>query len=457
MKAGLILLATLFSLPLFAAKYGADKIKKMKWGDLEVVWIQDERFPTYFVDVYFADGALSDASNEKGMTEAMFGMLTAGTRRYSQKDISDNLEFFGAGHGANVTHEYSNYSVSGLVKDSIPTMKKICHLFQDATFPKKEIKKNRKRAMDAFKNLVDSHSSLARRAFRQISLEGSPYSYPVGGKMKDLKKITQARLSKKLDYFNKEVKKRVYLAGPKEILQLEKVITEDCKWTGKGTFVRKTEYKPIEHSGKGPQMVLVTVPKANQAQVRIGRFLNRGEYEKRELLSLASEFLGGGFTSRLMRELRVKRGLTYTVGAFAAGQKGYGRAGISTFTKNETVDVLLEVTKTTIDQIISGNFNPADFERSRGALSGSYPFRFEVTSAYLSQLLFLDHLGVSYDELYEFQKRVNNISKEQTSKVIGDIFGWDKQTIVVLGSPKLAKELRKKFGKIRVVSYKNFL
>lgn len=457
MKAIFLAAALLFSFPLLAEKYGADKIKKLKWGDLDVVWIQDDRFPTYGISVYFADGSLSDAPNEKGITSAMFSMLPSGTRRYSQKDISDNLEFYGAGYSGSVTHEYSTYSVGGLIKDSVPTMKKICHLFQDATFPKKEINKNIKRSLDRFRNLVDNHSALASMAFRQISLSGSPYDYPSGGKMKDIRRLNQKAMRKKLAYFNTSVKKRIYLAGPKEVLNLEKVIKEDCRWTGAGQNVRKVEYKPIVDKSPEADIVLVTVPKANQAQIRIGRFLNKGEFENRELLSLASEFLGGGFTSKLMRELRTNRGLTYTVGAFAAGQRDYGRAGISTFTKNETVDRLLEVTKTTIDSIINGQYPISELERSRGSLAGSYPFRFENTGAYLNQLLFLDHLGASYDELYEFQKRVNKIESPQLNSAVKSLFGWAQQTIVIIGSPKLAKALKKKFGKIRVVSYKNFL
>ena len=80
------------------------------------------------------------------------------------------------------------------------------------------------------------------------------------------------------------------------------------------------------------------VPKANQAQIRVGRYLTYDESKKdHELMSLASKYMGGGFTSRLMQELRVKRGLTYSAGAYASTQKTYGRSGISTFTKNNTL------------------------------------------------------------------------------------------------------------------------
>ena len=42
--------------------FDEDRIERLKWGDLEVVYIEDLRFPTYRVSFYFADGALSDGA-----------------------------------------------------------------------------------------------------------------------------------------------------------------------------------------------------------------------------------------------------------------------------------------------------------------------------------------------------------------------------------------------------------
>lgn len=433
--------------------YGEDKIQKLKWENLDVVFLEDEKFPTYDLNIYFGDGALSDASSRRGETEWMFSLISSGTRRFSQRDIAETLEFYGVGHGGSVNHEYVSYSVSGLVKDIVPTMKQVCHLFQDATFPIKEIKKAKKLATNGFKNLITNHGGLASRAFREISLRGTPFDYPTGGKLRDVKKHSQKRLKNKLAYFNQKVKKRIYITGPKDILKVKDIINNECGWKGQGQFVREVSYK--EKKAKA-QVVLVTVPKANQAQVRIGRFLNPGEYKEAELLNLTTEFLGGGFTSRLMRELRVKHGLTYSAGAFAAGQKNYGRSGISTFTKVETVGKLLKVTKDTLDTIISGSINPIDFTRAKGALAGSYPFRFEQNSAYLAQLLFLDHIGQPYSKLYKFPEIVRSYSAKNIQDTTSDIFGWNKQTIVVLGPKSLVKQL-KEFGHVIVVPYKKYL
>ncbi len=430
-----------------------ENIERFKWKDLEVVYIEDERFPTYYISLFFADGALADR-RVKGETKSMFELLKSGTRRFSQKDIADNLEFFGVSASSSVTHEYSVYSFSGLAKDVVPTTKKICHLFSDATYPKVELKKYKKSKIAGLRSLVNNHGGLASRAFREISLQRSPYSYPVGGKIKDVRRLKRQHLKKKLTYFNNQVKKRIYLTGPRNLLNIKNIVLNECGWKGQANFVRNVNYKSVKR--RSPRVVLVTVPKANQAQIRIGRLLNRGEFGNTELLSLSSEYLGGGFTSKLMRELRVKRGLTYGVSASAGGQKEYGRAVISTFTKNETVGEVLGVTKDVVEKLSRKEFPVHELNRAKGSLAGGYPFQFEKTSAFLGQLMFLDHKGKSFRELQLYPEKVRAFSSKEVAKNVGDIFGWEKQTIVVLGNKNLINEL-KAFGNVEAISYKDYL
>ncbi|TDJ09024.1 MAG: insulinase family protein, partial [Deltaproteobacteria bacterium] len=412
MKRYLILLAIfLFTSPGYTADLRG-KIKKLNWEGIEVIWLKDERFPTYSVNFYFADGSLSDVSSRRGETNAMFSLIDTGTRRFNRKLINDALDYYGVRRSASVYHEFSSYSVSGLLKDIIPTMKKICHLFDDAVFPRREIKKELARLKNSLNNMVAAPGSLANRAFREISLQGTPYGYPSGGKLKDLKNINQRGLRTKLKYFNEKVKKKIYLAGPSGVLNIKKIINEECGWTQKtGSFVRNVSYKTKKV--KGPQFYLITVPNANQAHIRIGRFLNYNEIGDEELMTLSSGFLGGGFTSRLMREVRVKRGLTYGISAFASRQKDYGRSGIYTSTKNSSVKELIEVVQNTIGYTSKGDFKLEILKRAQGHLAGGHFFRFENLEAYLGQLLYFDHIGRPYDDLFKFAERIEAMSKDQ--------------------------------------------
>jgi zinc protease len=455
MKRLLLLLSILlFSSPGYSADLKG-KIKKLNWDGLEVIWLKDERFPTYSISIYFADGSLSDATSRRGETNAMFSLIDTGTRRYNRKLINDALDYYGVRRGGSVYHEFSSYSVSGLLKDIVPTMKKICHLFDDAVFPRKEIKKEVAKLKNSFNNMVANPGSLANRAFRQISLGGTPYSYPSEGKLKDLRNINQRGLRTKLKYFNEKVKKKIYLAGPSGVLDIKKIINDECGWSEKnGSFVRKAKYQAKKLTG--PKYFLVTVPNANQAQIRIGRFLNYNEIGDEELMTLSSGFLGGGFTSRLMREVRVKRGLTYGISSFASRQKDYGRSGIYSSTKNSSVKELIEVVKNTIDYTSRGDFDSGVLKRAQGHLAGGHYFRFENLSAYLGQLLYFDHIGRPYDDLFTFADKIEGMKKAQVIKNIDDVFGWNKQIVLVLGSKSLKKELEK-LGKVKVINYKKFL
>ncbi len=437
-----------------ANDYFSDRVEKFKWDDLDVIYIEDARFPTYAVGVYFADGALADGS-VKGSVEAALGYMTLGTRRFSRQEIADNIEFFGAGVGSEVTHEFSSYAVGGLVKDIIPTMKKVCHLFQDATFPKSELDKEKRRNISSLENIAQNPGALASRAFREISLEGTPYAYPVGGKIKDIKQWDSKVLKDRLKYLNSEVKKRIYLTGPRDILKIKNIILDDCGWKGQGQFVRNVDFK-YEGIQDGPRITLVTLESANQSQVRIGKTLTQAEAGSTELKNLSSNYLGGGFTSQLMNVLRVENGLTYSVGAFAGMQKQYGRAGIYTSTNNETLHKLLSKTKETLDKNTAGDIDEHGFKLTKGALAGGYPFAFESTKALLMQLMSLDHMGKAYSTLTQSPAKLRALTKEDMINDIKNTFAWDKQDILILAPKKMEKEL-KEFGKVKVKAFKDFI
>ncbi|MCK5072492.1 MAG: insulinase family protein [Bacteriovoracaceae bacterium] len=434
--------------------FGDSLVEKYDWNGVEVIWVKDDRFPTYHISVYFADGALSDGKRRSGETSFMFGLLDSGTNRYTQKQIIDGLEYYGASYGASVTHEYTTYHISGLIRDIDPTVRMVCQLFKDATFPKNEFKKYKRRYLASFKQMVNDHSALANRAFRKISLDGSPFDKPVEGLRGHVRKISRKDLKKKLSYFNNKVKKRIYLIGPKKVLDIENIIKNDCNWTEGADFHREVNYKMAVK--KKPPIYLVTVPEAQKVEIRIGRFLKDNEIGRPALREFSSSYLGGGFTSKLMEELRKKHGLVYSVHAFAAEQKSYGRAAVSTSTKRKETVRVIELVKSILSDAGGGKISDKDFNRSKSHLIGRYPFRFEKSASYLNHLIFLDHIGKDYDEIHKFGKKIGNISSKGLAVDINDIFGWEKQVIVVLGHKSAAKIL-KKIGKVKIVDYRKFL
>lgn len=449
----------LLSFKSFSATKVEDSIQRLNWNGIDVVYIEDNRFPTYDFVLYFADGALSDEKGKMGATQHAFNLLDSGTSKLTQKEIMDQFEFYGTEFNADVTHEYTTLSMSGLSKDLETSMTQACSLLREASFPKNVIKQELDKEKTELQSLVANPQALSSRIFREVSLGGTPYSYPVSGKMHDLDLYTPEILHEKMNYFLDKVKKRIYITGPKSILSVEKILSTKCGFKGSNSdFVRSITYKKQKRNHS--EIIFVPVPDANQVQVQIGRFLNFDEIGDRRLDTLATEFLGGGFTSRLMREVRVKRGLTYSIGSYISSQKQYGRAGISTFTKNETINKLIVVISDAIEKIKKVGITQEDLENSRGSIVGAHPFKFESNRAFLSQLLYLDHIERPYAELFDFNNAVMKYTAVDAAKKIENVFGMNSQIIFVLGDKSIEKELKKlgsKFGKIKVLSYKGFI
>jgi zinc protease len=458
-----LIISVLLISNVYASSEVEKSIKRLNWNGIDVIYLEDNRFPTYDLQVYFADGALSDG-NHPGETKHALDSSDSGTTKFSQKELLDQIEFLGTTLDMEVTHEYSTLSMTGLAKDLNVAMSQVCHILRDANYPADVIKKELDLERSGLKTMVSSTQALSERVFREVTLAKTPYSYPVQGKLQDLSLYTSASLRAKTNYLLNNVKKRIYITGPKSILSVEKILKNECVFEGKkDDFVRVVDekIKSKKHKVKNEnQIVFVPVPDANQVQVKIGRVLNSEEISDRTGDLLAMEFLGGGFTSRLMREVRVKRGLTYSIGSYISSQKQYGRAAIATFTKNETVNKLIEVIEDTIAKIQTEGVKEEDFNNSRGSLVGSHPFKFELNKAFLGQLLILDHVERPYAELFNFNEAVVKYNTHDIQNKISEVFGLGKQVIFVLGDKSIEKELKKlpkKYGKLKVLDYKKFI
>lgn len=438
-----------------AKNYLDENLKKLTWNGIDIIWLEDSSLPTYDVSIYFNEGALGDRKQRAGETQLMFEQLTSGTHRYPQADIIEALEYFGASYGSRVTHEYSTFSVSGLVKDFAPTMKMICHLFDRSLFPKSELKKAKTRLKSRMKSIVSNHSALASIAFRYESLKGSGFETPTSGTIKSIQMVSSSALRKRLEYFNQKTLKRIYIRGPKDVLELEPIVKNDCKWKNG----EKTRKIPTVRSWRDKkELVFIPVPKANQAQIRIGRIMTTAEVRegKKELKAITSDFLGSGFTSKLFKKLRVEKGLTYSVSSYVSDQYNYGRSGIRTFTKNETVLEILSATKQVLDEA-SQNIDKTSLKIAKNAIKGNYLIGLESTSDFLQNLLHFDHVKQPYERIYRFSEVIDGLNEKDLQDMTKEIFGWDKQTIVILGNKSLIPTLKKAGHKVRVENHQKYL
>jgi zinc protease len=441
----------LFSIQVLAKESFLDSVHRAKWGDLEVVWIEDDKFPKFTASIYFQDGANSDAYS--GLTQAAFDQLSSGTSKESEKQIAEFFDFYGANLRHSVTHEYSVFSIQALIKDMEPVVGKVCELMKEAQYPASELRSYVSRSKGRLKNLVTSHAALSDRIFRSVSLQGTTYELPVEGTLESFDKLTSAALKERMGRLSK-VKKVLYLAGPSEVNNIRKVLEKNCVWSHEPgpSYVKLPKPNPQSN------IYLVPVPGANQAQIRIGRYMNMEEMQnKYDQFHFLGGFLGGGFTSKLVQELRVKRGLTYSAGAYVSMQRDYARAGVTTFSKNETAAETISIVRDIFQDLNDpSKISSKEFLHQQGHQIGGHAFSFEETNAFLGQIMLYDHQGRNLKELAHFPERIKAMTPYQLSQANLEAFPWERMTVVVVGEKSLLKSLSR-IRPVKIIDYKDFI
>src|SRR5439155_21204944 len=129
----------------------------------------------------------------------------------------------------------------------------------------------------------------------------------------------------------------------------------------------------------------------------------------------------GGFTSKLIEELQVKRSLTYAAWSMFAARLTGGDFRVGTFTKvpttTETLKLALEV---------EGDFrthppDPTALEKAKTYLRGQFPLKVESPDALAGRLAEIAFHGLPEDELVTYRARAQAVTAEDVTRVAGEL------------------------------------
>ena len=167
------------------------------------------------------------------------------------------------------------------------------------------------------------------------------------------------------------------------------------------------------------RVLLVDQPDASQAQIRVGAMALKRNDPELLPAQVANTVLGGGFSSKLVEELRVKRSLTYGASsAFVARLTG-GDFRISTFSKSPTA---VETLALALD--VEGGFrrdpiDPKALDKARSYLVGQFPLRLETPDALAARLVEIEFFGLPKDDLETYVPRVAAVTPQIAVRVGG--------------------------------------
>jgi zinc protease len=143
---------------------------------------------------------------------------------------------------------------------------------------------------------------------------------------------------------------------------------------------------------------------------------------------------GGGFDSRLIKEVRQKRGLSYSVYSYFMPLADKGAFQLGLQTRREATEEALKVVRDTLSSYLTEGPTDAELKQAKDNLVGGFPLRLDSNSKILSYLAMMDFYRLPPDWLDAYPKNVAAVTREEVVKAMrARIKPADMVTVIVGG------------------------
>ena len=182
--------------------------------------------------------------------------------------------------------------------------------------------------------------------------------------------------------------------------------------------------------------VIVDLPQPQSLVTFAAPAMKREDPDFYTAVVLNYTFGGGGFESRLMKDLRVEKGLTYGVYTQVSSQDKIQLWSGGGQTKNESAGEFIAGVKANMETMVADGMTEEELANAKAYLTGSYPLGFDSNAKIAARMM-----GVRLDELPVdfFDKRnamVEAVTLEDVNRVAAEYLSPDNFTFVVVGQPE---------------------
>jgi zinc protease len=213
----------------------------------------------------------------------------------------------------------------------------------------------------------------------------------------------------------------------------------------------RADFEKLKNSVKGKSTNIYLIKKdIPQSTVIFGTIAPDIHYSGNYSLALLNYILGGGsFNSRLLREIRVKKGYAYVAHSTIRNRGGSGIFLAYTQTKNINVDKVIPIMTDNIKKMVTTPVEKSELEWAKNAYFNSYIFRFDTPADIIS-----NYLSLAYYDLPEdyYGRYLSNIGKVWAGDIQNEgmkLFGNGLVKLVV--GPEALKNTLARFGNVVVI------
>ncbi|MBK7137152.1 MAG: insulinase family protein [Rhodocyclales bacterium] len=401
-----LLLAMLLAMVATLAQAGARIEHWTAPSGAQVYFIESRVVPIVDIQIDFAAGGAYAPEDKAGLAGLTHGLLDTGAGELDEEKIADRLADIGARLGGSVDQDRASISLRSLssAREREAALELMRLVLQQPMFPAAALEREKARSIAGIREADTRPGSIAAKRFAAALYPGHPY-----GRLPTVESVEKITRDDLLAFY------RAHYGARRAVVS---IIGDLARAEAEAIAQRLTAGLPDAPARAGlPDTAMparntqrVDHP-ATQAHIHLGLpAVRRGDPDYYALLTGNYILGGGGFVSRLMKEVREKRGYAYSVYSHFQPLQQPGPFQIGLQTKREQASDALKVVEEVLAEFLARGPSEDELKAARRNLADGFPLRIDSNRKLLDHIAVIGFYGLPLNYLDEFPRRIEAVT-----------------------------------------------
>ena len=395
--------------------------------------IEDKTLPLVSISFSFKGGSILDPVGKSGVTSLMTSLLDEGTQNFTASEY----RLFKRENGIKISFSTSKERIEGTFQVVKPRLQEGFYLLHEsinkAKFPINEIKKVKSQVEASIKIDNSNISTIASNKFNKFFFKDKLIGRNTKGSLETLGNISRDDIQS--IYRSSFIKNRLVIGISGDI---EPNLAKKYVDYVFGDLPSKKFINPIsmlEDLNKGMEIIEMKTPQTTVVFGQKGLGRKDKEYFAARVINYVLG--GGGFQSRLYKEIREANGLVYSIYSYLLPYEYAGVIVGGFQTRNQNVGKTIEKVKTEWNRIKTEGITKIELQNAKTYYKGSFSRNFTSTLSIASLLMIVQYYDLGEDYFDKRDLIIDNLKLNELNNLAKNLFDSETLFFMIVGEPKI--------------------
>jgi len=417
---------------------------------LRVIVAERPSLPLLAMELIIRSGSERDPNDRAGTASLTGSLLTKGTEKMSAPEIANAIESLGGTIFSSGVSDYSSAGVLVMSSKAEPALTILADVALHPAFKQEEIDRLKKQSLDGLRVALQQPGSLASYVLGRVVYGDGEYGHASGGTPETIPPIQRSDIANFYQNYYRPDNATLVFSGNISFEQ-GKAYAQKFFGSWKGNQNAPPAVIAKAETWK-PTTVVVDMPEAGQASVSVTKPAIKRDSPDYYAGLVANAALGNGFGSRLNREIRIKRGLSYGARSSLDVRRDAGAFTATAQTKNESAAEVATLLQAELKRVATEPVQGDELKSRQALLTGSFARSMETDLGFASHIAVLAVFNLPLNTLDKFIPSINAIKPNDVTAFTEKYLAAPSSVVVVGKAAAFVEALKKDSPDTRVIA-----